>query len=84
MTIVDDNLSNNVSRSLLSKNFRVTRLASTGGFFREGATTLMIGVEDEQVENALTIIRDQIPNSEDPNNHNGTIFVLNVKSFKRV
>ncbi|MEF2279692.1 cyclic-di-AMP receptor [Deinococcus sp. YIM 134068] len=34
---------------VLSENaFEVTKLASTGGFLREGNTTLMIGVPDER------------------------------------
>lgn len=35
---------------VLSENaFEVTKLASTGGFLREGNTTLMIGVPDERL-----------------------------------
>ena len=84
ITIVEDYLSQQVSGKLLAAKFRVTRLASTGGFLREGATTLMIGAEDDQVETVLSIIREQVPPAEDPQKPNATIFVLNVKGHRRV
>lgn len=37
--------------------FRVTKLNSSGGFLRSGNTTLMIVLEDEQLEEVLDIIR---------------------------
>ncbi len=84
MVIVEDHFSDATSRTLVNANFRVTRLASTGGFLREGATTLMVGVEDDDLEPALQLIRDQIPLSNDPEKIQATIYVLNVKDFKRV
>jgi len=84
IAIVENHLSDEISSELVAKNYRVTRLASTGGFFRDGATTLMIGVEDEKLESALQIIRDQTPPSEDPKKIQATIYVLNVKNFRRV
>ena len=84
MAIVEDHFSNATSSSLVKANFRVTRLASTGGFLREGATTLMVGVEDDQLDSALELIREQIPLSDDPDKIHATIYVLNVKDFRRV
>ena len=82
--IVDDTKSEAISQALLTANFRVTQLASTGGFLRGGATTLMAGVEDNKVEQALQVIRDQIPPSSDPEKIRATLYVINVKSFDRV
>jgi uncharacterized protein YaaQ len=84
MAIVEDHFSDTTSSVLVKANFRVTRLASTGGFLREGATTLMVGVEDDQLDTALQLIREQIPLSDDMENIQATIFVLNVKDFRRV
>ncbi len=82
--IVDDTKSELISQALLAANFRVTQLASTGGFLRGGATTLMAGVEANKVEQALQVIRDQIPPSPDPEKKRATLYVINVKSFDRV
>jgi len=84
MAIVENHFSDATSSALVGENLRVTRLASTGGFLREGATTLMVGVEDDQLEIALQLIRDQIPLSDDPDNIQATIYVLNIKDFRRV
>jgi uncharacterized protein YaaQ len=82
IAIVKDSETEQISQSLLSANFRVTKLATTGGFLREGATTLMIGVEDDKVDDALSLIRNQI--DQDPENPQATIYVLNIKNFSRV
>ena len=84
MVIVENHFSDVTSSALIQADFRVTRLASTGGFLREGTTTLMIGVTDEKLDTALEIIREKIPLSDDPNKLQATIYVLNVKDFRRV
>ncbi len=44
--------------SVLTKNkFSVTRLATTGGFLRAGNTTVIIGVEEDKVEEVFSIIK---------------------------
>ncbi|HHY90452.1 MAG TPA: hypothetical protein GX503_02190 [Clostridiales bacterium] len=43
---------------LTKQEYRVTKLASTGGFLRAGNTTLLIGTEDEKVDELLDIIRE--------------------------
>ena len=83
VAIIENDKIEQVSQALLVKDYRVTRLASTGGFLREGSTTLMVGVEDTLVEEALQVIRDQYElRSTGP--IQATLYVLNVKSFDRV
>ena len=44
--------------SVLTKNrFSVTKLATTGGFLRAGNTTVIIGVEEDKVEEVFSIIK---------------------------
>lgn len=44
--------------SVLTKNkFSVTKLATTGGFLRAGNTTVIIGVDEEKVEEVFSIIK---------------------------
>ena len=54
----DADRNESVSRALTAEDYRVTLIASTGGFLRRGQSTLLIGVEDERVNHALEIIRD--------------------------
>jgi uncharacterized protein YaaQ len=43
--------------ALLEKEFRATRLASSGGFLRQTNATVLVGVEDGQVEDVLAVVR---------------------------
>ena len=86
LAIMPTDLSEQVSKVLLGSQYRVTKFASTAGFFVGGTTTLMVGLGDDKVESGLALIREQIPASEekDPSHPRVTIYVLNVKDFDRV
>lgn len=43
--------------SLGKSGFMSTKLATTGGFLRAGNVTLLIGTEDDRVEECLDVIR---------------------------
>lgn len=58
VAVVQDQDSNRLSKALMENNFRATKLATTGGFLRSGNTTFMIGTDDEKVEGALQIIKE--------------------------
>lgn len=82
LAIVPDTISDSVSQALTSHNFRVTGIASTGGFLRRGRTTLMIGVEDDQLQQALDQIRAALPPQQpDSKESRAVIFVLKVDHF---
>ena len=83
LATIEDSKIESVSQVLLQADFRVTRLASTGSLLREGTTSLMVGVKDEEIETALALIRDQFPAQEENKKTQVTIFVLNVKDFER-
>jgi uncharacterized protein YaaQ len=42
--------------NLIEKGFGATKLASTGGFLREGNSTILVGVEDDLVDDVLSIV----------------------------
>lgn len=56
VAIVQDEDASRLISSLMSEGFRVTKLATTGGFLRSGNTTLLIGVEDDKLQSALDIV----------------------------
>lgn len=39
-------------------NIRITRLSSTGGFLKSGNTTLLIGIDEDRIDEAFDIIED--------------------------
>ncbi len=73
-----------VTQALIEADFRVTRVASTGGFLRQGNVTLLIGTEEEKVESALEIIRTNMGGSDRPDQARATIFVLDVAQFEQL
>lgn len=79
ITIIPDTNTDKVSLALTSQKFRVTQVASTGGFLRRGNSTLLIGVEDDQVQEALQILRKNVDQSDA--NQKGVAFVIKVDDF---
>jgi len=73
-----------VLRALLDAGFRVTRIASTGGFMRRGNATMLIGAEKERVETAVQLIREHSAPAIDPGLKRATIFVLKVDQFEQM
>jgi uncharacterized protein YaaQ len=60
LAVVANHVAEGLTDALLAAGFRTTRLASTGGFRREGNTTIMIGVEDEDVDPVIAILRSGV------------------------
>ncbi|MCS7252106.1 MAG: cyclic-di-AMP receptor [Anaerolineae bacterium] len=69
------------SDQLVAQGYRVTHLASTGGFLRRGNTTLLIGAEDDQVEIVLRLLREA--RHQIRGDLGGIAIVLNVTGFER-
>lgn len=54
--IVNKEDSKTVSNELIKAGFAVTRLATTGGFLLAGNITMLIGTEDEKVDECIGVI----------------------------
>jgi len=57
MAIVDKKDEKFITPELMKGGFVVTKMATGGGFLRGGSTTLLLAVENEQVQRALDIIK---------------------------
>ncbi|GAW93819.1 hypothetical protein KKC1_29460 [Calderihabitans maritimus] len=57
IAIVQDADADSLLEELIRYKFRATKLASSGGFLRRGNTTILIGVEDDEVEQVKHLIR---------------------------
>ena len=62
--IIQDQDSLSLVSELTEKDYRVTKLASTGGFLKAGNTTLLIGVEDEKVDDVLSVVESNCKTRE--------------------
>jgi uncharacterized protein YaaQ len=83
IVIIKDSDAEQVTQALTASAFRVTRIASTGGFLRSGVVTLLIGVDDEHVEAGIQVIRDRLGES-DSKESRATLFVVPVQRFVQV
>lgn len=84
ITILQDNIQYDVLQELSKKKFRTTRLSSTGGFWKKGNTTILIGVEDHQVDEVLALIRSVAQKEEQKADvANANIFIIDMKDFKK-
>ena len=83
IAIVRDTDDRQVLDALVAKSFRVTRVASTGGFLRRGNVTLFIGVEPEQVETVFDLVRDACA-PPGPNENRATVFVVDAPHFEQI
>lgn len=54
--VINDDDVRGVSEALIEKEIPATRLSSTGSFLKSGNTTLLICIDDEKVEDAISII----------------------------
>jgi len=81
--IVKDSDADEVTQALTADQYRITRVASTGGFLRSGVVTLFIGVSDERAELALALIRKTLPPLPSGEKR-ATLFVIPVEKFEQV
>jgi uncharacterized protein YaaQ len=72
-----------VIQALVEEKYRVTRVASTGGFLRHGNVTLMVGVEDDKVQNVIDILHRACCPPDD-SQHRATIFVVDMPYFEQI
>lgn len=91
IVIIKDNEADALTRALTSAEYRVTRIASTGGFLRSGVATLLIGVEDAQVDSAIGLVRETVVSggrrpepAEGGGEKRARLFVVPVLQFEQV
>ncbi len=64
VAIVQDQDAPHLIDDLTSNEYRVTKLSSTGGFLKSGNTTLLIGIEDAQVDDVIKLIEENCKTRE--------------------
>jgi uncharacterized protein YaaQ len=82
--ILQDSDKDKVTKALNDEGFRVTVMPSTGGYFRKGNTTLLIGADDDQVAKGIQIIKQNCKEPDEPGLKRATVFVLNVDRHEQI
>jgi uncharacterized protein YaaQ len=81
--IVRDSEGDAVVEALVGKGYRVTRMASSGGFLHRGNVTLLTGVEDGSEKKVLGILR-QVCRSTEDDQHRATVFIVKMSSYEQL
>lgn len=90
IAIVQDEFSNKVIKVLMNNKYRTTKLSSTGGFLKSGNTTLLIGVEDGEVDKVIDIIEKECKDTkvmkgqEEVTVGGANLFVLDMEDFRKL
>lgn len=84
LAIIRDSDAPAVTDALVQQEFRVTRMASTGAFFRQGNTTLIIGVEDDKVDAVIETMRRVCAPAVAGSGSRATVFVLNAARYEQI
>lgn len=59
IVITDDDEANTLIEKLVERGYPATKVSSTGGFLRKGSATILSGIEAEDVDLVLGIIRTE-------------------------
>jgi uncharacterized protein YaaQ len=91
VAIVQGEEADEVIRAMLAAGHRLTRINTTGGFLRRGNATLLIGVEDHQIDEVTALIQsttrrrtESAPLEKGIPEFAATIFVLDATQFIRI
>lgn len=84
IVILGDGEAEAAVRNLVEAGFRVTWLASSGGFLRRGNTTLLMGMEPEKVDQAFAVVRQTLSGVAEPDRQRATAFVLDVARYEQL
>jgi uncharacterized protein YaaQ len=91
VAIVQGEDADEVIRAMLAAGHRLTRINTTGGFLRRGNATLLIGVEEHQIDEVVALMQantrrrtESAPIEKGIPAYAATIFVLDATHFIRV
>jgi uncharacterized protein YaaQ len=83
LAVIRDSDEAHVVEQIVNLGLRVTRMASTGGFMRRGMVTLMIGVEEENFQMVIDLVKKTCTIADGFENR-AVLFIINTVDFHRV
>ena len=84
LAIMEDSDSNAVLETLHHAGYPMTVIDSTGGLLRRGTSTLVAGVNENQVDNVINLINQECSPCVNPIKKRATIMVFNVDHFEQI
>ena len=84
LAILEDSDSNTVMKTLHEAGYPITVIDSTGGLLRRGTSTLIAGVNDNQVDKVINLINQECIPCVNPIKKRATIMVFNLDHFEQI
>ena len=87
IVVLDNENSKKITKALLSQKVRATKLASSGGFLGLGSTTLLVGAEDERVDEIISLISKEHIDKDKKTEKDDSkinIFVVPIDDYIRI
>ncbi|HZQ99888.1 MAG TPA: cyclic-di-AMP receptor [Chloroflexota bacterium] len=85
LSILDDRSAGRVADALVGRRFGVTRINTVGGFLKRGNATLLVGVDESQVDEAIELMRSAYGGTTAKGDGpSGPVFVLGVDQVQRL
>lgn len=90
IAIVQDKFIDTLIERFLDEQIYVTKLSSSGGFFKSGNSTLLLGCNEEEISKIDAIFKE-VTKTEAVHNEKGdfrisgaTVFILDVEDTRRI
>lgn len=90
IAIVQDKFMDTLIDRLLDENIHVTKLSSSGGFFKSGNSTLLLGCDEAEIPKIDAILK-AVTKTEAVHNEKGefhisgaTVFIVDVEDTWRI
>ncbi len=84
LAILEDSDSNSVIKIMHEAGYPLTLIDTTGGLLRRGTSTLIVGVENNQIDTAISLINQECSPCVNPFKKRATIMVVNVDHFEQI
>jgi uncharacterized protein YaaQ len=84
LAVMEDTDSTSVIRGLHEAGYPLTLIDSTGSLLRRGNSTLIAGVNENQVEDVINLINQECAPCVNPFKKRATIMVFDVVHFEQI
>ena len=90
IAVIQDEYMTKVNKALMENKIRITKLTSSGGFLKAGNTTVFIGVEDQEVDNVIEMIKNECTKTKTKSNNSdikpmaANLFIMDIDQFIRI
>lgn len=83
LIVVSDEYKDKITSLLIEKGYPATEIASTGEFLQYGETILMLGIEEENVDNVVSILKSM--DGEGRRIHTeSSVYILKLNGYHKI